>query len=175
MILWISIALSIIVPPILAVLGVVYFQPRAAMRHVAQMFPRVVWSFETSEKVVALTIDDAPTKHTAVILDILKQYNVRATFFVIGSYATSTRATNMRNIAAVVAPANGACVAPKCLEQDTAILHRMLAEGHEIGNHTWTNRGSVFMSAKSFEKSFVDTHNYLTSVIGTSHTLLDAA
>jgi cellulose synthase/poly-beta-1,6-N-acetylglucosamine synthase-like glycosyltransferase/peptidoglycan/xylan/chitin deacetylase (PgdA/CDA1 family)/spore germination protein YaaH len=61
---------------------------------------------------IALTFDDGPDpKWTPAILDILKQENVPATFFVIGK--------------------NG--------EADPDLLRRLVNEGHEIGNHTFTH------------------------------------
>ena len=44
----------------------------------AASVPRVL----TGKKIVYLTFDDGPSKHTARLLDILKKYNVKATFFV---------------------------------------------------------------------------------------------
>ena len=62
---------------------------------------------------ISLTFDDGPHPHyTPEILDILKEYNVKATFFLIGE-----------NVA----------LYPELVE-------RILAEGHEIGNHTFTHR-----------------------------------
>lgn len=61
---------------------------------------------------VALTFDDRPDPHwTPRILEILRRYNARATFFVIGSQAA----------------------------QHPDLLRRMYAEGHEVANHTYTH------------------------------------
>ncbi len=61
---------------------------------------------------VALTFDDGPDPEwTPVILDILKARNVKATFFVIGTEA----------------------------ERHPEIISRIIAEGHELGNHTFTH------------------------------------
>ncbi|MGL5328290.1 MAG: polysaccharide deacetylase family protein [Peptostreptococcaceae bacterium] len=66
----------------------------------------------TEEKVVALTFDDGPDEDfTPQILDILKKHEVKATFFVIGEK----------------------------VEYHPEIVKRELAEGHEIGNHTYTH------------------------------------
>ena len=66
----------------------------------------------TDEKVLALTFDDGPhPKYTEEILDILKEYNIKATFFVIG-----------RNV-----------------QYNEEIFKRCVSEGHEIGNHTFTH------------------------------------
>lgn len=63
-----------------------------------------------SDKVIALTIDDGPwPKTTLEMLDILKQNDVKATFFWVGS----------------------------ALEAHPEIAKRVVAEGHAIGNHTW--------------------------------------
>ncbi len=61
-------------------------------------------------KVIALTFDDGPwPKSTAQVLDILKQNQIKATFFLIGQ--------NVKNY--------------------PTLVKREIAEGHVIGNHTW--------------------------------------
>jgi cellulose synthase/poly-beta-1,6-N-acetylglucosamine synthase-like glycosyltransferase/peptidoglycan/xylan/chitin deacetylase (PgdA/CDA1 family)/spore germination protein YaaH len=61
---------------------------------------------------VALTFDDGPDPTwTPKILDILKQYQVPGTFFIIGENALTER----------------------------PLLERMMAEGHEVGSHTYTH------------------------------------
>ncbi|HPO81151.1 MAG: polysaccharide deacetylase family protein [Bacillota bacterium] len=75
------------------------------------LFPEIVirqWNPE--KKKIALTFDDGPDDiYTPQILDILSEYGVRATFFLIGSLAESHR----------------------------DIVERIHREGHEIGNHTY--------------------------------------
>jgi len=67
---------------------------------------------ENSDMKIAMTFDDGPhgTK-TSEILDILKKHSVPATFFVIGEN----------------------------VEKYPDIIKREIAEGHEIGNHTYTH------------------------------------
>lgn len=66
----------------------------------------------TEEKVVALTFDDGPDEDfTPQILDILKKHDVKATFFVVGEK----------------------------VGYYPQIVKREIAEGHEIGNHTFTH------------------------------------
>jgi peptidoglycan/xylan/chitin deacetylase (PgdA/CDA1 family) len=60
---------------------------------------------------VALTFDDGPSAWSEPILDILAANGVQATFFMIG------------------------CLAEESLD----LLERMVSEGHEIGNHTWSH------------------------------------
>lgn len=63
-------------------------------------------------KLVALTFDDGPdARWTPQILDILKQKQVPATFFIVGENALTER----------------------------GLLERMIREGHEVGSHTYTH------------------------------------
>ncbi|GAB6929661.1 polysaccharide deacetylase family sporulation protein PdaB [Paenibacillus sp. JCM 10914] len=72
----------------------------------------IVWEVPTQSKVIALTFDDGPDAHTTVqILDLLKQYEAKATFFVVGNR----------------------------VEKHPDIVARELSEGHEIGNHSYTH------------------------------------
>ncbi|MBV9695027.1 MAG: polysaccharide deacetylase family protein, partial [Alphaproteobacteria bacterium] len=60
---------------------------------------------------VAFTFDDGPNANTNAVLDVLKQYNVKATFFVVGALAL----------------------------QHPATVRRIVEEGHALGNHTFTH------------------------------------
>ncbi|SKA89867.1 Peptidoglycan/xylan/chitin deacetylase, PgdA/CDA1 family [Prosthecobacter debontii] len=65
-----------------------------------------------TEKVLAMTFDDGPHPTlTPKLLDILKARNIKCTFFVIGKSAKAY----------------------------PNIIKRMIAEGHEVANHTWTH------------------------------------
>ena len=64
------------------------------------------------KKVIALTFDDGPhPEQTPKVLDVLEKYGAKGTFFVIG-----------KNIAG-----------------NEAVVRRILDDGHEIGNHTYTH------------------------------------
>jgi peptidoglycan/xylan/chitin deacetylase (PgdA/CDA1 family) len=70
-----------------------------------------------------LTIDDGPSENTLLILDILKEYNIAATFFVTG-YNDSG---------------------------DEQIYKRILSEGHALGNHTYShNFNTIYRSVDAF-------------------------
>ena len=72
----------------------------------------VIRQFGYTPKKIALTFDDGPDpRWTAQILDILKVKNVKATFFIVGANA----------------------------EASPSLVQRMIAEGHEVGNHTFTH------------------------------------
>jgi len=64
---------------------------------------------KTQEKVIALTFDDGPGKFTIPILDLLKQHNIHATFFMEGSQ----------------------------VEEYPDIAKQVVVAGHEVGNHTY--------------------------------------
>lgn len=77
-----------------------------------QVLGRMVARVETSVPVVALTFDDGPTPgFTDEILDILRAEGVRATFFVTGAE----------------------------LEEHSAAGRSLVAEGHELGNHSYSH------------------------------------
>jgi peptidoglycan/xylan/chitin deacetylase (PgdA/CDA1 family) len=76
----------------------------------------VVFRVPTREKVVALTFDDGPDPEwTPKILDTLRRYRVKATFFMIG----------------------------KRMEQYPELVRRVVLEGHAIGNHTYTHPRNI--------------------------------
>jgi chitin deacetylase len=80
-----------------------------------EIVPRV----ETSRRVVALTFDDGPTPEgTREVLNILREKNVRATFFVTG----------------------------RELEGHMAEGRDIVAAGHELGNHSYSHARMVFVS-----------------------------
>jgi len=72
----------------------------------------VYWHGDIKQNKIALTFDDGPNMpYTLQILDILKKYNVKATFFVIG----------------------------KNVERYPEITKRIVQDGHCIGNHTYSH------------------------------------
>ena len=94
----------------------------------------VLFHVETTEKRIALTIDDGPHPTlTKAILDVLAEYGVPATFFVIGGRI----------------PGN------------ELLLRRLVAEGHELGNHLMTDMPSVRLSADEFARQLALTHHRL--------------
>ncbi len=93
----------------------------------------------TDEKVIALTFDDGPHPHrTDEVLDILAEYGVKATFFVIGKNAESY---------------------PKKLK-------RIADEGHEIGNHTYSHLASGKADVSSLTKELKRTEKIIFDVTG---------
>ncbi len=102
---------------------------------------QVISSGPTTFKQIALTFDDGPKpKYTLKILDILRERNVKATFFVLG----------------------------ECVRLHGWILRQIVAEGHEIGNHTYSHL--VLKSKNTTEEMIEDeitrTQNEIKNSIG---------
>lgn len=77
-----------------------------------KIYPNLIWEFPDSLEVF-LTFDDGPTPEiTPWVLDQLKQYDFKATFFCLG----------------------------KNVEQYPEIFQRILDEGHAVGNHTYSHQ-----------------------------------
>jgi peptidoglycan-N-acetylglucosamine deacetylase len=86
------------------------------------------------KKLIALTIDDGPHPEvTPLILATLREYDVRATFFVVGDHV----------------PGN------------EALLTQMVAEGHELGNHLLRIEPSINKTPAEFEAELVATDKLL--------------
>lgn len=74
------------------------------------LYSELVWSIDTEQKEVFLTFDDGPTEqHTYWILEQLRAFDARATFFCVG----------------------------KNVEQYPEQYKAILADGHQVGNHTY--------------------------------------
>lgn len=97
---------------------VVYKPPNVLITYFEYRWPDVEWRVSTASKVVALTIDDAPSEYTEEILDLLKANNATATFFVIGSQVPG--------------------------RED--ILEALVRNGNELGNHAMHDEPSRSLS-----------------------------
>lgn len=81
------------------------------------MLPKFIYKVKTNEKLIALTFDDGPHPvFTINLLDIFKEKGIKATFFVTGN--------------SIVKHKN--------------IVRRMIAEGHELGNHSFSHINLIF-------------------------------
>ncbi|KAF2642284.1 nodulation protein nodB [Massarina eburnea CBS 473.64] len=93
----------------------IYKPPSWLIRKFQKRWPDVLWHVNTSEKVIALTIDDGPSPYTDQIMDILKQNDVHATFFIIGGQVPGRE----------------------------SVLKELVRNGHELGNHAMHDEPSV--------------------------------
>ena len=99
---------------------------------------------ETDDMIsVYLTFDDGPSAETNRILDILKEYNVKATFFVIG----------------------------KTDENSVKAYQRIVEEGHTLGMHSYSHQyAQVYASREAFEDDLTSLQDYLFSITGMEST-----
>jgi peptidoglycan-N-acetylglucosamine deacetylase len=94
---------------------------------------------------IAMTFDDGPSPETTPrLLDILKQRNIKATFFMIGQNA----------------------------ERNPEIVKRILADGHEIGNHSWTHPQLAKLPDERVTEEITKTQNAITNASGYTPKLL---
>jgi len=100
------------------------------------MHPSLIWEKPTEEKILYLTFDDGPhSSATTFVLDQLKQYNAKATFFCIG-----------KNVA-----------------ERSEIYRRILDEGHKVGNHTFNHLNGWKTNNKIYIKNIFEAANYIDS------------
>ena len=89
-------------------------QPRSRKTRLLGLLPSrlVITRARSREKVLYLTFDDGPDpEYTPPILDLLKANDATATFFLIGDR----------------------------IDRHPAVVRRIVAEGHELGNHSWSH------------------------------------
>lgn len=91
-------------------------------KFVCKMLPDLVWQIE-DDRGVYLTFDDGPTPGiTEWILGMLRRHNAKATFFVLGKNA----------------------------ERYPDLYAKILAEGHSVGNHTYSHQKGYLMSLERY-------------------------
>lgn len=108
--------------------------------------PKSVWSdVHVNGQYIAMTFDDGPSaKLTPPLLDILKERQMHVTFFVLG----------------------------EMVKLHPEILKRAVAEGHEIGNHSW-DHPDLAKKSDDFVRSELDrTKDEITAAIGKPVTLM---
>lgn len=91
------------------------------------------------DKRIYLTFDDGPSSSTDAILDILKENDIKATFFVLG----------------------------KTDEKSRKAYQRIVAEGHTLGMHSYSHKyNEIYESKESFVKDLTALQEYLYEVTG---------
>lgn len=81
-------------------------------RLIQNLLPTFTWRIPTEEKVLYLTFDDGPIPEvTPWVLDTLRQFNAKATFFCVGDN----------------------------VKKHPSVFQQVLAEGHAVGNHTFNH------------------------------------
>ena len=98
-----------------------------------------VWRGPRAERKVALTFDDGPDpEQTPRILDILAAHGVSATFFLIGERAV----------------------------REGAVVRRIAAAGHDLGNHTWSHRSLWLSGPRETARQVRQGHDAIAQAAG---------
>lgn len=93
---------------------------------------------------VAITFDDGPGKYTGQLLDALQEYGVKVTFFVQGRFA----------------------------ESRPDLIQRMHAEGHQIGNHTYSHKYLSKVSSDVRRSQLMSTSDAIERITGSRPTIM---
>ena len=87
------------------------------------LYPSLLWKFPSEQKILYLTFDDGPNPEiTPWVLNILKEFQAKATFFCVGENVTTY----------------------------SDIFQQILKEGHHIGNHTYNHLKGWQTSEKAY-------------------------
>ena len=114
-------------------------RPKEKVKGVAD-YPDIDVTGLKGKKLVALTFDDGPGQYTGKLLDALKKYNAKATFFVVGSRLGG--------------------------ESSNALIKRMEAEGHVVGNHSQNHKNLKTLSAANVASEMYTAAERIKNLIG---------
>ena len=101
-------------------------------------------NIDSSKPMIALTFDDGPGVHTQRLLDVFQQYGGKCTFFVLGNN----------------------------LDNRKTILKRIAAEGHEIGNHSWSHRQFTSIGIDEVKDQIMMTRAKIFDITGVDSTIV---
>lgn len=117
---------------------VVRHQPARAVGVLGGRGP-VLFATRSSTRQVAITIDDGPTRAlTPRLLEVLAAHGARATFFMLGSE----------------------------VEAHPDLVREVVARGHEIGNHGWTDRPAGLQTRAHLADDLTRTSSAIEGVTG---------
>jgi peptidoglycan/xylan/chitin deacetylase (PgdA/CDA1 family) len=109
---------------VVSLAGVLIAWPEAAVRVLRVLFPNLIWTIRTQERVIAITFDDGPNPtFTPKVLEILRRYGITATFFLVGEK----------------------------VRRFPELLRQIQDEGHGVGNHTDSWLRTIQLGNKEFE------------------------
>jgi peptidoglycan/xylan/chitin deacetylase (PgdA/CDA1 family) len=101
-----------------------------------KIYSDCIWNIPTNKKKIYLTFDDGPhPAATPFVLDELKKYNAKATFFCIG----------------------------KNVVEHPDVYKQILAEGHRVGNHTHDHFNGWKVSDKEYFENISEAKKYIDS------------
>lgn len=92
---------------------------------------------------IAMTFDDGPSiEYTGTLLDELKKRNIKATFFLVG----------------------------QCVQEYPHLVKRMVVEGHEVANHSWSHPAFAKMSDAAVRNEMQKTQDAIIAACGVKPT-----
>src|ERR1700712_4925355 len=99
-----------------------------------KLYPKLVWDVDQAGRCIYLTFDDGPIPIvTPFVLNILKQYNAKATFFCIGDN----------------------------VQKHQDVFEQLKSEGHAIETHIYTHRGGWATDDKTYLENYKNANNFL--------------
>ena len=100
------------------------------------LYPKALWRMDRRQRSVYLTFDDGPIpESTPFILDTLRQYRVKATFFMVGD--------NVR--------------------KHPELYQQIVSEGHQVGNHTHNHISGLRHSIHDYSYNVERANAYIKS------------
>ena len=117
------------------IVGIISFQYSRSWER--SLFIDPIYKVGNDEKIVALTFDDGPSEiRTPALLDLLNEYNIKATFFMLGEK----------------------------IEKYPDIAQAVLNQGHLIGNHTYDHSRLIFKSPSFITEQILRTEELIKEI-----------
>jgi len=103
---------------------------------ITRLLPQLIWKIPNNENKVFLTFDDGPIPDvTEWVLDLLSEYNAKATFFCVGEN----------------------------VEKHPHIYSRIIDEGHAVGSHTYNHLNCWKTDNKTYISNIVKAESFIDS------------
>ncbi|KIW03015.1 uncharacterized protein PV09_05673 [Verruconis gallopava] len=120
----------------------IYKPPKLLISYFRRRWPDVLWEIDVprGRKVIALTIDDAPSEHTNAILKVLEENDARATFFVIGGQVDG--------------------------RED--VLAKMASRGMELANHAMHDRPARELPVEQLQREILQVESKINLAYSTA-------
>lgn len=114
-------------------------QDQQSQRHLVRQLVYYSANLPSNQKQIAITFDDVPDNfYTPKVLEILRKYQVKATFFILGKVAV----------------------------KDPEQLKKIVKDGHVLGNHTWYHSDFRLASEQKIERDLLKNEKYILSQTG---------
>jgi peptidoglycan/xylan/chitin deacetylase (PgdA/CDA1 family) len=141
--LWVALAITLVVPCPAATAADAPAPTQTAANN-PPASPKVTFSqTHVDGPYIAITFDDGPSaEQTPRLLNMLKERGIKATFFCLG----------------------------ECIANNPEIAQRIVAEGHEIGNHSWSHPQLSTMNEENVRSQIQRTHDVIRQTTGVTVT-----